>query len=81
MVGPSPGYLTLQGIVILHAENVNSAEMAAAISTLGDRLASLWYRFGDSGMSRIHLLQCWAMFKVVILFVGCSKYAASLVGV
>lgn len=41
MVGPSPGYLTLQGIVILHAENVSSAEMAAAISTLGDRLASL----------------------------------------
>ena len=32
MVGPSPGYLTLQGIVILHAENLSSAEMAAAIS-------------------------------------------------
>lgn len=45
MVGPSPGYLTLQGIVILHAENVSSAEMAAAISTLGDRLLTsilLW---------------------------------------
>ena len=41
LVDPSPGYLTLQGIVILHAENVSSAEMAAATSTLGDRLAPL----------------------------------------
>ena len=41
LVGPSAGCLTLQGIVILHAENVSSAEMAAATSTLGYRLAPL----------------------------------------